>query len=532
MNKTKPTLSLTMLVCLIMACSNNNKQTEKIIKNNQITIIFENAPPEWRSAETGCMVFSEIEYIDDNFIQHQFVPDTTKKFDTLIVSTKRKIVEFRHNYKTLDKLSYLFQKGDSAIIRYQNTTPVATVINRETKVYDLNYDLFKREKITPDGYPAYVKFKQPMSFSDYSKGFIGADEKVVNLAKERSIIEMKLEKELLDSLEQINLISKNISKFYYTQTLYQQKRIQLQNIVGPHSIRPLYKKLAPEDFNLQIGFDTELGGLHDINILDSRNDSLLYFGYYSDLTDWIYYNYLSRKVGRVKSTNYVNNIATGGSNLADYISLADTIYKSNLLSSHSKNLLLFKNIQQIIENKSINEAKKAFKKFENEVKDSALIKYVQDKYLLGSDSVNETNDLQLISTNSEHISYNELIKKHAGKVIYIDFWDSYCQPCIKQFKYSSNLKELYREKNLIQVYISAEPDKERWKVACKKYNLEQESYFVANRFTSKQLENMNIKFIPLYLLYSKNGKLVNEFAPRPSEKELITLLDKYLTEEE
>jgi thiol-disulfide isomerase/thioredoxin len=532
MNKTKPTLSLTILVCLIMACSNNNKQTEKIIENNQITVIFENTPQEWQSGETGCMVLSKIEYIDDNFIQHQFVPDTTKKFDTLIVSTKRKIVEFRHNYKTLDKLSYLFQKGDSAIIRYQNTTPVATVINRETKLYDLNYDLFKREKLTTDGYPAYVKFKQPMSFADYSNGFIGADEKVVNLAKEKFIIEMKQEKELLDSLEQFNLISKNISQYYYTQTLYQQKRIQLQNIVGPHSIKPLYQKLAPEDFNLQLGFDKELGWLHNINILDSQNDSLLYFGYYSDITNWIYYNYLSRKVGRIKSTNYVNNIATVGSNLADYLSLADTIYESNLLSSHSKNILLLKNIQQIIENNSIDEAKKAFKKFENEVKDSVLIKYVQDKYLLGSDTINETNDLQLISTNSERISYNELIKKYAGKVIYIDFWGSYCQPCIKQFKYSSNLKELYREKNLTQVYISAEPDKERWREACKKYNLEHESYFVVNRFTSKQLENMNIKYIPHYLLYGKSGKLVNEFAPRPSEKGLITLLDKYLTEDE
>ncbi len=512
-----------------MACS-NNKQTEKIIENNQITVIFENIPQEWQSVETGSIVLSEIEYIDDNFIQHQFAPDPTKKFDTLIVNTKRKIVEFRHNYKTLDKLSYLFQKGDSVIIRYQNTTPIATVINRETKVYDLNYDLLKREKLTTDGYLAYVKFKQPLSFADYSNGFIGADEKVINLAKEKFALEMKQEEELLDSLEQLNLISKNISQYYYTQTVYQQKRIQLQNIVGPHSIKPLHQKLAAEDFNLQLGLDKELDWLQYVNILENKNDSLLHFGYHSDIIDWIYYNYLSRKVGRVKSTNYVNNIATAGSNLADYLSLADTIYESDLLSSQSKNILLFKNIQLIIENNSIDEAQKAFNKFKKEVNDSVLIKYVQDKYLLGSNIMNETNDLQLVSTNSERISYNELIEKHAGKVVYIDFWGSYCQPCIKQFEYSSSLKKIYREENLAQVYISVEPDKERWREACEKYNLGHESYFVVNRFTSKQLENMNIKYIPHYLLYGKNGELVNKFAPRPSEKELITLLNKYLAE--
>jgi thiol-disulfide isomerase/thioredoxin len=527
MNRNKSRL-IFLIICLFITACSNNKSTNKGVEINQITLIFESTPPASRSNVSGGLVASEIDFIDDNFIQQQFSPDPTKGFDTLVINTKRKFVELRHSYKTLDKLSYLFQNGDTVIFRYQDKTPVATVTNRETKTYDVNFDLFKRESLTPYDYPAFVKFKQPMFFADYSNGFKGSDEKVFNLAIERFPFEMNQEKNLLDSLQQNNMISVDMSNFFKTRSLYQQKIIQLQQILGFYSIQPLYQKLRSEDFTIQLGYDREIGWLNTGNILDSKNDSLLFFGFYYDVINWFNNNYLSRKVGRVKSTNYVNNISTAGSNQADYLSLADTINENKLLSTRAKSILRFENIQSIIENNSIDEAKKAFEKFDREVRDSALVNYVRSKYLLDKGTNDKTNDMQLVSTKSEYISFNGLIEKHLGNVIYIDFWGSYCPPCIIQFKFSAGLKELYKGKKLVQIYISAEPDKKSWLTSCKKYNLETESYFVENRYTSRQLQDMNIKYFPHYLIYDKQGKLVNEFAPRPSDKELGRLIDDYL----
>ena len=233
-------------------------------------------------------------------------------------------------------------------------------------------------------------------------------------------------------------------------------------------------------------------------------------------------------MGRVKSTNYINNIATAGSNLADYLTLADTISENNLLSGHSKNILLFKNIQNIIENYSIDESEDAFDKFKKEVKDSALISFIVNKYSLSQDTISGLDDLLLISLDSTSISYNELVKKHKGNVIYIDFWGSGCAPCIRQFESSSTLKKLFKNRNLVQIYISIESDGGKWKKASEKYNLKTESYIVANKFTSRQLESMQITYIPHYLIYDSEGALVNRYAPGPNEKELVELLDKYL----
>jgi thiol-disulfide isomerase/thioredoxin len=523
---------LIIVICfLVINCSNRKRSTKESLEKNQITLIFKSTPPASHSNLTGGLVATEIEFIDDNYIQQHFFPDQTKRFDTLVFKTKRKLVEFRHYYKTVDKLSYLFQNGDTVMFRYQNNTPVATVLNRKTKAYDVNFDLFKRETLTPYDYPAFVKFELPMVFADYSNGFEGVDKKVFSLAIERFPFELNQEKRLLDSLQQNNLISDDMSNFFKTRSLYQQKIIQLQEILGFYSIRPLYQKLRPVDFIIQLGYDRELGWLNSGNILDNKNDSLIYFGFYYDVINWFNYNYLSRKVGRVKSTNYINNISTAGSNLADYMSLADTINENKLLSTHAKNILRFENIQSIIENNSIDEANKAFEKFEKEVKDTALVNFVRSKYLLNESSKYKTNDLHLVSTNSERISFDKLIKKHRGNVLYIDFWGSYCPPCISQFKFSVGLKQSYQGKKLVQIYISAEPDKKMWLTACKKYNLETESYFVDNRYTSRQLEDMNIKYFPNYKIYDKQGKLVNEFAPRPSEKELISLIDDCLAKE-
>jgi len=46
------------------------------------------------------------------------------------------------------------------------------------------------------------------------------------------------------------------------------------------------------------------------------------------------------------------------------------------------------------------------------------------------------------------------------------------------------------------------------------------------------MQELNIPFIPRYMIYDKNGRLVNRDAPRPSDKDnLLRELNKYLEQE-
>ena len=140
MDKTQNTF-LIMIICLFFACTNAKKPDVTNEVNNQIVLIFNSPPPNWREyrkdsaySPSRCV----IDFIDDNFISKQFIPDPSYEFDTLILHTNRKFVEFRHSYKGLDNLSYIFQNGDTILFTYQNKAPIAKVLNRETKSTDIN----------------------------------------------------------------------------------------------------------------------------------------------------------------------------------------------------------------------------------------------------------------------------------------------------------------------------------------------------------------------------------------------------------
>ena len=91
--------------------------------------------------------------------------------------------------------------------------------------------------------------------------------------------------------------------------------------------------------------------------------------------------------------------------------------------------------------------------------------------------------------------------------------------------------QLIYKKKLFELYkINGGPDKRVWQDACDKYDLTDNSYIVITRFTSRQFEEMNINFIPHYILYDKKGQPVHENAPRPDNDYLLKLIDKYLAE--
>jgi thiol-disulfide isomerase/thioredoxin len=517
-----------ILCCNLISCQNNVKHQTDIKKINQITLIFKSTPAPWKvhlekyGEGAYTMGYEVINYIDDNFIGRRFLPDTLQN-DTLRIKTNRKWVEFIHTYNLYDKLSYIFQNGDSVIFTYRGKKPVVSVLNRKTKDNDVNFDLNKKETLYPKDYPSFTKIQGLFNFL--------RDKNIEEeITLEKYLQDFNNEKHYLDSLKQNNLISDTIYNFYKTQSIYQYKIVNLKSSLGLNTLKKnnlKMRKLTKEDLNLPVISDKELGQINYGNVLDSRNDSLLYVGFYNDVINLIHSN-LSMKVGRIESTHYVNGVADAGEMHIDYLALYDTICKGNLLSPLAINLWKFQTIQGIIENNTMDEIEKAFVRFKNEVKDTALINFVKEKYSISDDKAVNDYDLQLVNNQSEHLTFNKLLEKHKGKVIYMDFWNSGCPPCIREFEYSGKLKDKYKGKDFVQVFISSEPNKKRWLKTSDNYHLDSESYYVENRFTSHQLENMNVEYVPHYILFKKNGTQIN--VTRPSDKEIYKVIDKYLSE--
>lgn len=111
----------------------------------------------------------------------------------------------------------------------------------------------------------------------------------------------------------------------------------------------------------------------------------------------------------------------------------------------------------------------------------------------------------------------------------MDFWASWCMPCRSQMKPAAQLREEYRGKDVAFVYLAVHDKEAEWQKAAQEEGLDKgESYFILNSKNSNLLNKLQVKLIPRYLLLDKNGKLVADNAPRPSDKRIRELIDRYL----
>ncbi|MDP5121971.1 MAG: TlpA family protein disulfide reductase [Spirosomaceae bacterium] len=117
---------------------------------------------------------------------------------------------------------------------------------------------------------------------------------------------------------------------------------------------------------------------------------------------------------------------------------------------------------------------------------------------------------------------------YKGKVIYVDFWASWCGPCRSEFPKSREMHESLTEKQkkeIVFLYISIDESLDAWKEAVKKLKLEEfgengHSYEVSGRY--------GIRTIPRYMIINQQGEIVEMEASRPSNPETLRSLLKLI----
>ncbi|MFY8004448.1 MAG: TlpA family protein disulfide reductase, partial [Chitinophagaceae bacterium] len=112
------------------------------------------------------------------------------------------------------------------------------------------------------------------------------------------------------------------------------------------------------------------------------------------------------------------------------------------------------------------------------------------------------------------------------------FWQTGCSPCLKEFTYLPTLKQqIPNASNWVFLYLGKDrgvPDEKiRWKKIIFEKQLKGVHFFMSNEFFEKiWIETVNdphvYKAFPHYLLVNKLGKVVNNNAPKPSDRAIFT----------
>lgn len=296
----------------------------------------------------------------------------------------------------------------------------------------------------------------------------------------------------------INLLNKYRSKHGMSDTYYNWLHTQ-------YSYEPYERTLVeniPNRYSLDNGTVSKLmeKGIND-------EYAALNTCEYNDLVDFYVaskFNRAEKKLTLVDRFNYAadSNILSGSTKevylsrfMAGLIKTPDSIY--NPLFNKYDQIVYNKKMKQLVTNRRND--------YENPKTASAI-------------NVNTSKTNSLI----------DIFEKYKGKVIYIDFWASWCVPCRAEMPNAAILKDKLKGKNIVFLYLAYNDKEKAWVKAREQLGTQGEHYLLNDKMIKEADEFFVINGIPHYAIIDKDGKIINKSADRPSNayKELLNLIEK------
>lgn len=154
------------------------------------------------------------------------------------------------------------------------------------------------------------------------------------------------------------------------------------------------------------------------------------------------------------------------------------------------------------------------------------------KYLSGLDGILKDakrfgNDAQAFDFTLEDVNGKKVtLSSFKGKVVYMDFWATWCAPCRGEIPHMNKLKEeLKGNKDIVIICVSVDQpkDKEKWKAMVAEMGMGDYQVFAGDQ-AAEIKKNYNVSGIPHFTMIGKDGKIYKNQTVRPSNPQTKSIL--------
>ena len=139
----------------------------------------------------------------------------------------------------------------------------------------------------------------------------------------------------------------------------------------------------------------------------------------------------------------------------------------------------------------------------------------------------QTKTYKMIDKNGKAVKLTD----YKGKVVYVDFWASWCGPCQQQMPFSKELHKKFTEKQLKKIvflYISLDTDSTAWRGAIERIGMEGVNVLSKANWVDGAGNFFGVQGIPRYMIIDKKGVIIDNNAKRPSQPEIFDELLKWI----
>jgi len=255
---------------------------------------------------------------------------------------------------------------------------------------------------------------------------------------------------------------------------------------------------------------------------------------YFDFVDWDRENYRESLVSKYymgaldeffKINNHINAVAIENKDIFKKTTLAADTMKNLLLENtkpFERDLLMTKFYCQYLNHKDYESIKDIFNPSlikDDWLRQQLVKKFESEKHLYENPEFKFGSNLNHIATENDFLQ--ELIKKYPNKVIYLDFWATWCGPCMEEFPHAASIKRRLEGRDIVFVYLANQCKKAAWESTIAEKNIIGEHYLLTDKQYALLSDIFSIKGIPHFAIIDKQGEIINYNAPRPSSGDIL-----------